>query len=100
MSRYRKAQIVLGSFFVLYVPLFFGLFLCYCLAEADFLGSPAFEAPDLLSQPSCGLGKVKFSVSSSPLDFSLMLDNNISNPLAEISFRISSFDPVPHVLRC
>ena len=100
MRRYPKILIPLASFFIIYVPLFFALFQCYCLSEADFFGSPEFEASDLLNQPSCSLGDSKFLLFTAGYHSSFILDGNIFDPLPVISFQIFLHDLKPHVLRC
>ena len=99
MRRYPRFLILLAPVFIIYISLFFALFQYYCLSDADFLGSPAIEAPDLLSQPSCSLGNDKFFVLSSHHNL-LISDGNIINQLAVISFQISSLDLTTHILRC
>ena len=99
MRRYPKILILLAFFFIFYVPLFFALFQCYCLSEADFFGSPEFEASDLLSQPSCSLSDSKFLIFTADYDSSFIL-NNIFDYSPTISFQILQLDPRSPVLRC
>jgi hypothetical protein len=99
MRRQSKILILLAPFFIICISLFFGLFQCYCLTDADFLGSPAIEATDLLSQPSCSLGDDKFFALNSHHNL-LISYENILKQLAAISFHISSFDLITHILRC
>jgi hypothetical protein len=99
MRRHPKFLILLAPFFIIGISLFFALFQCYCLADADFFGSPAIEAPDLLSQPSCSLGDDKFIMLCSHHHL-LISYENILRQLAAISFHISSFDLTTHILRC
>jgi len=100
MRRYPKILILLVSFFIFYIPLFFALFQCYCLSEADFLGSAEFEAPDLLSQPSCSLSESKILLFTANYDLLFILNNNIFDHLLVISFQTYPVDPTSHVLRC
>jgi len=100
MIRYLKRIILLVSFFIFYIPLFFAFFQCYCVSEADFLGSVEFEAPDLLSQPSCALNESKFLLSTAYYDLLLILNNNIFDHLPVISFQTYPLDLTTHVLRC
>ena len=100
MRRHPKLLVLLASFFIIYVPLFFALFQCYCLAEADFFGSAEFEAPDLLSQPSCSLSDSKFLIFAVDYNSSFIWDTNIFNHLPIISFQILHLDPRAHILRC
>ena len=99
MRRHPRFVILLAPFFIIYISLFFALFQCYCLSDADFLGSPAIEAPDLLSQPSCSLGDDKLFVLSSYHNF-LTSDENILKQLDVISSQIPSLDLTNHILRC
>jgi hypothetical protein len=99
MRRHPRFLILLAPFFIIYFSLFFALFQCYCLSDADFLGSPAIEAPDLLSQPSCSLGDDKLFVLISHHTV-LIADVDIFKQLAVISFQISSLDLTSHILRC
>jgi hypothetical protein len=99
MRRHPRFLILLAPFFIIYFSLFFALFQCYCLSDADFLGSPAIEAPDLLSQPSCSLGDDKLFVLTSHHTV-LISDADIFKQLAVISFQISSLDLTSHILRC
>jgi hypothetical protein len=99
MRRYPRFLILLAPFFVIYISLFFALFQCYCLSDADFLGPPAIEASDLLSQPSCSLGDDKFFALSSH-HIVLISDADIFKKLAVISFPISSLELTSHILRC
>ena len=100
MIRYPKKLILLASFFIFYVPLFFALFQCYCLSEADFLGSPELEAPDVLNQPSCSVSDSKFLLYTADYDSLFILDGNIFDRLPVISFQIFLLDLTPHILRC
>lgn len=100
MRRYPKLLILLATLFIFYVPLFFALFQCYCLAEADFFGSPEFEAPDLLSEPSCSLSDSKLLIFTVDYDSSFILDTNIFDHLPIISFQILHLDLRAQVLRC
>ena len=99
MRRHPRFLILLAPFFIISISLFFALFQCYCLSDADFFGSPAIEAPDLLSQPSCSLGDDKFFALISHHNI-LISDKNILKQFAAISFRISSLDLTTHILRC
>jgi hypothetical protein len=99
MKRHPKFLILLTPFFIIFISLFFALFQCYCLTDADFLGSPAIEATDLLSQPSCSLGDDKFFVFNNQHHL-LISYENILKQLAVISLHISSFDRTTHILRC
>ena len=99
MKRHPKFLIFLTPFFIICISLFFALFQCYCLTDADFLGSPAIEAADLMSQPSCTLGDGKFFVLNSHHNL-LISYENIYKQLAAVSFHISSFDLTTHILRC
>jgi len=100
MRRYPKILILLALFFIFYVPLFFAFFQCYCLADADFFGSPQFEAPDLLSEPSPSLSDSKFLLFIANYDSSFFLDINIFDHLPVISFQILHLDSRTQVLRC
>ena len=101
MKRYSKTKILLASFFIFYVPVFFGLFECYCLSDADLLGSPSFERPDLLSMPSCSQGRNKFFVFIADHDLLSLLDNNIFfNHLRATLLQIPSIYLLTSVLRC
>ena len=100
MIRYPKQLMLLASFFIFYVPLFSALFQCHCLSEADFLGSPEFEAPDVLSQPACSLGDSKFLPYTADYDSLFILDGNVFDRLPAISFQIFLLDLKPLVLRC
>ena len=99
MRRSPRFLILLAPFFIISVSLFFALFQCYCLSDADFLGSLAIEAPDLLSQPSCSLGDDKLFVLSGHHNL-LPSDENIFKQLDVISSRIPSLDLTIHILRC
>ena len=100
MRRYPKILILLAFFFIFYVPLFFALFQCYCLSEADFFGSPEFEASDLLSQPSCSLSDSKFLLFTADYDSSFILETNIFDHSPLISFQTLHLDLRAEVLRC
>ena len=100
MRRYPKILILLVSFFIFYIPLFFALFQCYCLSEADFLGSAEFEAPDLLSQPSCSLSESKSFLLSADHDSLFISKDDFLNLLRGTSLRIPSPYLMTHVFRC
>ena len=100
MRRYRKMLILPALFFIFYVPLFFAFFQCYCLSDADFFGSPQFEAPDLLSEPSPSLSDSKFNLFIADYDSSFILNTNIFDRLPTIAFQILHLDPRTPVLRC
>ena len=101
MKRRPKLLILLASFFIFYVPLFFGLFQCYCLSEADLFASPAFEGPDLLSMPSGSLGNNKFFVLLSSLHDSLFIpDSTAFRRLLIIPSQICYLEVKPRILRC
>ena len=100
MRRHRKAFFWSASFFVVFIPLFFGLFLCYCLSDADIFGSPAFEAPDLMSEPACSLGNDKFLAFSGQYDVGSILPDKFFDQLPPVSFQISSLDLTNDILRC
>ena len=100
MRRYPKTLILPVLFLIFYIPLFLALFQCYCLSDADFFGSPAFEAPDLLSEPTCSLGNDKFFVFCDHLDLLFISDHNIFRQLPVISFQIYSSDLTTDILRC
>ena len=100
MNRHQRILILLASFFIFYFPLFFALFQYYCLSDADFFGSPAFEAPDLLSQPACSLGNDKFLVFNGHHDLISILHNWFFEQSLLILFRTLSFDPASVILRC
>ena len=100
MKRYSRTTILLASFLILYVPVFFGLFECYCLSDADFFGPAAFEALDLLSEPACSLGDGKLVVFSGHDDLISILHSWFFEQPPFISFQISPFDPASFTLRC
>ena len=100
MKRYPKILLLFALFFIFYVPLFFAFFQCYCLSDADFFGSPQFEAPDLLSEPSPSLSDSKFVLFIGNYDSSFILDTNIFDHLPVIAFQILQLDPTTPVLRC
>ena len=100
MKRHSQIVILLVIFFIFYFPLFFALFQYYCLSDADFFGSPAFEAPDLLSQPACSVGSDKFLVFNGHHDLISILYNRCFGPSPLLSFQTFSFDPTSIVLRC
>ncbi len=90
----------MAFFLVFFFPLFLGLFQFYCLWDADFLGSPTYEAPDLLSQPSLPVGSGKFIVFAAYQDVTSILRSSFFEQSFPISFQISSFDPTSVILRC
>jgi len=100
MRRHSKAFFGSASFFVVFIPLFFVLFLCYCLSDADIFGSPAFEAPDLMSEPACSLGNEKFLVMTDPQDLRSVLHYRFFHQFPPVSFQISSLDLTNDILRC
>jgi hypothetical protein len=100
MRLHPRVLIVLAAFFIIYIPLFFALSLCYCFSDADFFGPAAFEALDLLSEPACSLGDEKLVVFSGHHDLISILHSWLFEQPHFISFQISSFDPASVILRC
>jgi hypothetical protein len=100
MRRRPRILILLAPFFIIYIPLFFALSLCYCLSDADFFGPAAFEALDPLSEPACSLGDEKLLVFSGHHDLISILHSWFYEQPPFISFQISSFDPASVILRC
>ena len=99
-KHYSKIQIFAALFFVLFFPLFLAFFQFYCLWDADFLGSPMYESPDLLSQPPCPVGKMKIFVFACHIDSSFIPDSNIFRQLLTIPSQISSLEVTTPILRC
>jgi len=100
LRRHPKILPFLTLFLAIYIPLFFMLLLCYCLLDADFLGSPSFEAPDLMSEPTCSLGGDKLFAFSIHYDLATILNEKFFDPYPPVSFHISSFDLTNDILRC
>ena len=100
MIRYPKKLMLLASFFILFIPLYFALFQCHCLSEADFLGSPEFEVPDVLSQASCSVNDSKLLLYTADYDSLFILDGNIFDPLPVISFQTHPLALTTYALRC
>ena len=101
MKRNPKLQSGVALGFVFFLPLFLAFFQFYCLWDADFLGSPMYEAPDLLSQPSFPVGSGKFIVFDVHQDLiSIFFHNWFFEQSLPISFQISSFDLTSIILRC
>ena len=101
MRRRPKILVLLASFLIFYVPLFFGLFQCYCLSEADLFASPAFEEPDLLSMPSCSPNNDKFFALFSPLYDSLSIpDDSFFDRFFIIPSQMTYREVTAEILRC
>jgi hypothetical protein len=99
-KRYSKIQIFAALFFVIFFPLFFAFFQFYCLWDADFLGPPMYESPDLLSQPPCPAGKIKALAFACQVDSSFIPDSNIFRQPLIIPSQISHLEVITPVLRC
>ncbi len=100
MKRFQGIPTVLALFLIVYVPLFFSLSLCNYLSDADVFAPPAFEAPDLLSEPACSLGNEKFVVSYDYQGLIFNLNNDSFDRFLILSFQIPSLDLTTAVLRC
>ena len=90
----------MAVFFVFFFPLFFAFFQFYCLWDADFLGGPMYERPDLLSQPPSPAGKMKTFVFTCYVDSSIIPDSNIFRQPLIIPSQISHLEVITPVLRC
>ncbi len=100
MRRRPKRLLLLAAFFIVYIPVFLMLSLCYCLLEADFFDSPAFEAPDLMSEPASSPGHDKSLALSVHYDLVSVLNSNPLDRFPPVSLRIPSFDLTTDILRC
>lgn len=99
-KRYSKIQIFSALFFVFFFPLFLAFFQFYCLWDADFLGSPMYEAPDLLSQPPSPVGKIKVFVLACHVDSLFIPDSNIFRQPLIIPSLITYLEVTTSILRC
>jgi len=99
-KHYSKIHILSALFFVFFFPLFFAFFQFYCLWDADFLGSPMYESPDLLSQPSCAAGKAKLFILTCHVDPSFIPDSNIFWQALVIPSLIPYLEITTPILRC
>jgi len=99
-KHYSGIQIFAALFFVFFLPLFFAFFQFYCLWDADFLGPPMYESPDLLSQPPCPAGKMKILVFACHVDSSFIPDSNIFRQPFIILSQISHPELTTPILRC
>ena len=100
LRHHPKILPLLAIFLAIYIPLFFMLSLCYVLSDADFFGSPAFEAPDLMSEPACSPGQDKFFTLNVHYDLLSVLNSEFFERFPPISFQIDSFDLTNAILRC
>ena len=100
MKHYSRILIGVAVFFIFFFPLFSAFFQFYCLWDADFLGSPQYEAPDILSMPSPSIGHHKFFVFSVDRVSFFIPNTNIFQQPFPIAFQLSYPEVTTQILRC
>jgi len=100
MKRHSRILAAVAVFFIFFFPLFFAFFQFYCLWDADFLGSPQYEAPDILSMPSPSIGHHKFFVFSVDRVSFFIPDTTIFQQSLSIAFQLFHPEATTQILRC